>query len=124
MDVAAAQINLGKTCLSCNKALKDPEACRKHMLDKSHAKLRYGLPGDEEAEEELEVRSFLQAFGRACHAPFFRLWFLSSAFGAFGAFGAAACLSWALVSQSARLVHASLAAALRCLRLRSSPVPV
>jgi len=50
----AMKIELGKQCLHCNKELKDAEATRKHMVDKSHCKLRYGQLGDEDAEEELE----------------------------------------------------------------------
>ncbi|KAK3264652.1 hypothetical protein CYMTET_26620 [Cymbomonas tetramitiformis] len=53
MKYLAAKIQLGSMCLYCEREFKDPEGARKHMIDKGHCKLKYGI-GEEDAEEELE----------------------------------------------------------------------
>jgi hypothetical protein len=65
----AMKINLGSQCLYCEKELRNAEAARKHMIDKGHCKLRYGQPGDEDAEEDLEVTSISYTPVAFCSLP-------------------------------------------------------
>mmetsp|Transcript_502 Transcript_502/g.883 ORF Transcript_502/g.883 Transcript_502/m.883 type:complete len:395 (-) Transcript_502:778-1962(-) len=49
----AMKINLGHQCTYCHKTFKSGDSTRKHMVDKGHCKLAFGV-GHEDEEEELE----------------------------------------------------------------------